>query len=75
MVGVTKLLTLWIFFHCDRLVRLAIRTELDVRQALAMTIARVCGRRAFLSGMLAELAGRQHRGLGLLRGGNKQRKN
>jgi hypothetical protein len=53
--------------------RFAVGTELNVRQALSMTVARVRGLRTFVHRMLAELAGRQHRWLDLLSGGREQR--
>jgi hypothetical protein len=68
----TPLLTLRVFFHSDRLVRFAVGTKFDVRLAFAMTVAGMCGRRAVVNRMLAELPFRQRRRF-LLRGGHQQR--
>ena len=68
------LLTLWIFFHRDRVVRFAVWTDLDVRQALAMAVTGMRGRLTACV-VLAELSGRKLRRLGLLRGRGKENTN
>jgi len=70
---VTKLLTLWIFLHGHRLVRLAVVAQLDVRQTLALAGARMRGRIAFRHRMLAEVALGEDGRFGVLRDGGEQR--
>jgi len=64
---------LWIFLYGDRLVRLAVLSKLDVRQALALALARMCRRIAFRHRMLAEVPFGQHGRFGVLRDRGEQR--
>ncbi len=73
VVRVTPLFALGIFLDAERLVRLPVCPDLDVRQTLAMAIAWMRGLRACGNRMLAELAGRQDGRLGVLRSREHER--
>ncbi len=68
----TPLLTLRILFHTDRLARFAVVADFDIRQAFAMTVTGMGGRRGVIDRMLAVLSFGQH-GRFLLRRGHEKR--
>jgi hypothetical protein len=72
VILMAPLLTLWIFFHRDRVVRLSVWTDFDVREALAMAGAGMCGRLTARGVMLAVLPRGKNGRLRLLRGCRKQ---
>lgn len=72
VIRVTPLLALRVFFDRNRVVRLAIAADLDVRQTFAMAAAGMRRLRSVRHRMLAELTGGEYWRFGLLRGSREK---